>query len=197
MKISKIDVFRNSRLAMGLALFIVALTAASLISKEANRTVLVWASTGDLAPGQIVMQSDITLVSVLLAQSAKNYLSSSAEIVGTTVLTKISMGDLIPGSAIGAGSNFVNQRLFPLTVALSDIPISLARGDVIDLYALNASNAKELVAPVLLGSSISVEQVLERNNSGVVSVLVILENEEILPILNFLGDSRLIIVRTR
>lgn len=197
MKISKIDVFRNSRLAMGLALFIVALTAASLISKEANRTVLVWASTGDLAPGQIVMQSDITPVSVLLAQSAKNYLSSSAEIVGTTVLTKISMGDLIPGSAIGAGSNFVNQRLFPLTVALSDIPISLARGDVIDLYALNASNAKELVAPVLLGSTISVEQVLERNNSGVVSVLVILENEEILPILNFLGDSRLIIVRTR
>jgi hypothetical protein len=197
MKISKIDVFRNSRLAMGLALFIVALTAASLISKEANRTVLVWASTGDLAPGQIVMQSDITPVSVLLAQSAKNYLSSSAEIVGTTVLTKISMGDLIPGSAIGAGSNFVNQRLFPLTVALSDIPISLARGDVIDLYALNESNAKELVAPVLLGSSISVEQVLERNNSGVVSVLVILENEEILPILNFLGDSRLIIVRTR
>lgn len=197
MKISKIDVFRNSRLAMGLALFIVALTAASLISKEANRTVLVWASTGDLAPGQIVMQSDITPVSVLLAQSAKNYLSSSAEIVGTTVLTKISMGDLIPGSAIGAGSNFINQRLFPLTVALSDIPISLARGDVIDLYALNASNAKELVAPVLLGSSISVEQVLERNNSGVVSVLVILENEEILPILNFLGDGRLIIVRTR
>jgi hypothetical protein len=197
MKISKIDVFRNSRLAMGLALFIVALTAASLISKEANRTVLVWASTGDLAPGQIVMQSDITPVSVLLAQSAKNYLSSSAEIVGTTVLTKISMGDLIPGSAIGASGNFINQRLFPLTVALSDIPISLARGDVIDLYALNASNAKELVAPVLLGSSISVEQVLERNNSGVVSVLVILENEEILPILNFLGDSRLIIVRTR
>jgi hypothetical protein len=197
MKISKIDVFRNSRLAMGLALFIVALTAASLISKEANRTVLVWASTGDLAPGQIVMQSDITPVSVLLAQSAKNYLSSSAEIVGTTVLTKISAGDLIPGSAIGASGNFINQRLFPLTVALSDIPISLARGDVIDLYALNASNAKELVAPVLLGSSISVEQVLERNNSGVVSVLVILENEEILPILNFLGDGRLIIVRTR
>ena len=197
MKISKIDVFRNSRLAMGLALFIVALTAASLISKEANRTVLVWASTGDLAPGQIVMQSDITPVSVLLAQSAKNYLYSSAEIVGTTVLTKISAGDLIPGSAIGASGNFINQRLFPLTVALSDIPISLARGDVIDLYALNASNAKELVAPVLLGSSISVEQVLERNNSGVVSVLVILENEEILPILNFLGDSRLIIVRTR
>ena len=85
---------------MGLALFIIALTAASLISKEANRTVLVWASTGELAPGQIIAQSDLTPASVLLAQSAKNYLSSSAQIVGTTVLTKISSGDLIPMATI-------------------------------------------------------------------------------------------------
>ena len=90
MNISKLDILKNSRLAMGLALFIIALTAASLISKEANRTVLVWASTGELAPGQIIAQSDLTPASVLLAQSAKNYFSSSAQIVGTTVLTKIS-----------------------------------------------------------------------------------------------------------
>ncbi|MFM8869309.1 MAG: flagellar basal body P-ring biosynthesis protein, partial [Candidatus Nanopelagicus sp.] len=84
MKISKFDLFRNSRLAMGLALFIIALTAASLISKEANRTVLVWSVTGDLSPGQIIQPTDISPASVLLAQSAKNYLSASADIVGTT-----------------------------------------------------------------------------------------------------------------
>ncbi len=197
MKISKFDLFRNSRLALGFALFIIALTAANLISKEANRTVLVWASTGELAPGQIIQQSDITPASVLLAQSAKNYLSASAEILGTTVLTKISAGDLIPVAAIGAGNNPVNQRFVPLTVEISDLPISLVRGDLIDLYAISKSNAKEVVAPALLASAITVEQVLERNNSGVVSVLVILENEQVLPTLNFLTDSRLILVRTR
>ena len=197
MKISKFDLFRNSRLALGFALFIIALTAANLISKEANRTVLVWASTGELAPGQIIQQSDITPASVLLAQSAKNYLSASAEILGTTVLTKISAGDLIPVAAIGAGDNQVNQRFVPLTVEISDLPISLVRGDLIDLYAISKSNAKEVVAPALLASAITVEQVLERNNSGVVSVLVILENEQVLPTLNFLTDSRLILVRTR
>jgi hypothetical protein len=197
MKISKFDLFRNSRLALGFALFIIALTAANLISKEANRTVLVWASTGELAPGQIIQQSDITPASVLLAQSAKNYLSASAEILGTTVLTKISAGDLIPVAAIGAGDNPVNQRFVPLTVEISDLPISLVRGDLIDLYAISKSNAKEVVAPALLASAITVEQVLERNNSGVVSVLVILENEQVLPTLNFLTDSRLILVRTR
>jgi hypothetical protein len=197
MKISKFDLFRNSRLAMGFALFIIALTAANLISKEANRTVLVWATTGELAPGQLIEETDITPASVLLAQSAKNYLSASAEIVGTTVLTKISAGDLIPVAAIGAGENLVNQRLVPLTIEISDLPISLVRGDVIDLYAISKSNAKEAIAPALLASAITVEQVLERNNSGVVSVLVILENEQVLPTLNFLTDSRLILVRTR
>jgi len=197
MKISKFDLFRNSRLAMGFALFIIALTAANLISKEANRTVLVWATTGELAPGQIIQESDITPASVLLAQSAKNYLSASAEIVGTTVLTKISAGDLIPVAAIGIGDNPANQRLVPLTIEISDLPISLVRGDLIDLYAISKSNAKEVIAPALLASAITVEQVLERNNSGVVSVLVILENEQVLPTLNFLTDSRLILVRTR
>jgi len=197
MKISKFDLFRNSRLAMGFALFIIALTAANLISKEANRSVFVWATTGELAPGQIIQESDITPASVLLAQSAKNYLSASAEIVGTTVLTKISAGDLIPVAAIGVGENLVNQRFVPLTIEISDLPISLVRGDLVDLYAISKSSAKEVNAPALLASAITVEQVLERNNSGVVSVLVILENEQVLPTLNFLSDSRLILVRTR
>lgn len=197
MNISKLDILKNSRLAMGLALFIIALTAASLISKEANRTVLVWASTGELAPGQIIAQSDLTPASVLLAQSAKNYFSSSAQIVGTTVLTKISAGDLIPVAAIANEVDANNQRLVPLTIEISDLPIALSRGDVIDIYAIAKTNAKESIAPTLLVSAVSVDQVLERSNSGVVSVLVILENNQVISILNYLSDSRLIIVRNR
>jgi len=197
MNISKLDILKNSRLAMGLALFIIALTAASLISKEANRTVLVWASTGELAPGQIIEQTDIIPASVLLAQSAKNYLSSSAQIVGTTVLTKISAGDLIPVAAIAKDLDAQNQRLLPLSIETADLPIALSRGDVIDIYAIAKANTKESIAPTLLVSGVSVEQVLERSNSGVVSVLVILENEQVISTLNYLSDSRLIIVRNR
>jgi hypothetical protein len=197
MNISKLDILKNSRLAMGLALFIIALTAASLISKEANRTVLVWASTGELAPGQVIEQSDLTSTSVLLAQSAKNYLSTSAQIVGTTVLTKISAGDLIPVAAIANEVSANNQRLVPLTIEISDLPIALSRGDVIDIYAIAKTNAKESISPTLIVSAVSVEQVLERSNSGVVSVLVILENEQVISTLNYLTDSRLILVRNR
>lgn len=197
MKVTKFDIFKNSRLVLGLALFIIALTSASLITKEANRSVLVWASTGELAPGQIIEQSDVTTASVLLAQSAKNYLSANAQIIGTTVLTNIAGGDLIPAAALGVGIDITNQRLLPITVEVSDLPIALSRGDVVDLYALKKGNTQVEFNPALLATGVSVDQVLERNNSDVVSVLVILNNDQILPILTYVAESRLILVRAR
>jgi hypothetical protein len=195
--VTKFDIFKNSRLVLGLALFIIAITSASLITKEANRSVLVWASTGELAPGQIIEQSDVTTASVLLAQSAKNYLSANAQIIGTTVLTNIASGDLIPAAALGAGIDSTNQRLLPITVEVSDLPIALSRGDVVDLYAIKKGNTQVEFNPALLAAGVSVDQVLERNNSGVVSVLVILNNDQILPILTYVAESRLILVRAR
>lgn len=196
MQFAKLDFLKNSRLAMGLALLIIALSAASLISKEANRTVLVWASVGDLAPGQVIMPTDITPASVLLAQTAKNYLSSSAQIVGTTVISKISAGDLIPVAAISSEVDSLDKRLVPLTVEITDLPIALVRGDVIDIYAIAKKDSNSIMTPELLAAGVSVEQVLERSNSGSVSVLVILNNDQVLSALNLITDSRLVIVRS-
>jgi len=196
MQFAKLDFLKNSRLAMGLALLIIALSAASLISKEANRTVLVWASVGDLAPGQVITPTDITPASVLLAQTAKNYLSSSAQIVGTTVISKISAGDLIPVAAISTEVDSLDKRLVPLTVEITDLPIALVRGDVIDIYAIAKKDSNSIITPELLAPGVSVEQVLERSNSGSVSVLVILNSDQVLSALNLITDSRLIIVRS-
>ena len=196
MQFAKLDFLKNSRLAMGLALLIIALSAASLISKEANRTVLVWASIGELAPGQVIMPTDITPASVLLAQTAKNYLSSSAQIVGTTVISKISAGDLIPVAAISTEVDSSDKRLVPLTVEITDLPIALVRGDVIDIYAIAKKDSNSIITPELLAAGVSVEQVLERSNSGSVSVLVILNNDQVLSALNLITDSRLVIVRS-
>lgn len=196
MQMAKLDFLRNSRLAMGLALLIIALSAASLISKEANRTVLVWASVGELAPGQIITPTDIIPASVLLAQSAKNYFSSAAQIVGATVISRISTGDLIPVAAISNEVDSTDKRLVPLSVEITDLPIALVRGDVIDIYAIPKRDPKSIITPELLAAGVSVEQVLERSNSGSVSVLVILNSDQVISALNLITDSRLIIVRS-
>ena len=195
MKLSNFEIIKNSRLAMGLGLLIISLLAATLIVKEANRTVLVWATKSDLAPGELITANDITPVSALLRESAKNYLSASAQIIGGVVLRQISTGDLIPASAVSSSSDPLNTKLIPLTVELTDMPLGLGRGDIVDIYAIAKRDSK-LSTPELLAANVSVSQVLERNNSGVGSVLVILNNSQILPTLQLLSDCRIIIVRS-
>ncbi len=195
MKLSNFEIIKNSRLAMGLGLLIISLLAATLIAKEANRTVLVWATKSDLAPGELITANDITPVSALLRESAKNYLSASAQIIGGVVLRQISTGDLIPASAVSSSSDPLNTKLIPLTVELTDMPLGLGRGDIVDIYAIAKRDSK-LTTPELLAGNVSVSQVLERNNSGVGSVLVILNNSQILPTLQLLSDCGIIIVRS-
>jgi hypothetical protein len=194
-KLGNFDIIKNSRLAMGLGLLIFSLLAATLIAKEANRTVLVWATKNDLAPGEVITGNDIIAVSALLPESAKNYLSASAQIIGGVVLRQISTGDLIPATAVSSSSDSFNSRLIPLTVELTDMPLGLGRGDVIDIYAIAKRDSK-ITEPELLAANVSVSQVLERTNSGIGSVLVILDNSQILPTLQLLSDSRIIIVRS-
>jgi hypothetical protein len=196
MQISKIDLLKNSRITMGVSLFIISILCASLISKEANRTVMVWATQTDLAPGQVITENDITPVSALLPQSAVNYLSSNAKIIGGTVVTKIYKGDLIPSAAISKSTEVIDEKLVPLTVEITDIPLELSRGSVIDIYGINKRDTKSITTPVLMASNVSVSQVLERSNSGIASVLVILKNDQVLPLLEVLADSRLFIVRS-
>lgn len=196
MNISNLDILKNSRLAMGLALFVIAIGSGQLIAKEANRTVTVWATQGDLAPGQLISQSDIKAVSVLLPQSAKNYLSAKAEIIGALVLTHISTGDLIPTSAITSSSQVLDQRFVPLTLELTDLPIDLIRGEIVDIYAIPNRDSKTITSPQLVAENISVSAVNERNNSGKVSVLVILKSDLVMPTLAMLADSRFVIVRS-
>lgn len=196
MQISKIDLLKNSRITMGVSLFIISILCASLISKEANRTAMVWATQTDLAPGQVITEYDITPVSALLPQSAVNYLSSNAQIIGGTVVTKIYKGDLIPSAAISKSVEVIDEKLVPLTAEITDIPLGLSRGSVIDIYGVNKRDTKSITTPVLMASNISVSQVLERSNSGIASVIVILKNDQVLPLLEVLADSRLFIVRS-
>lgn len=196
MKISNLDILKNSRLAMGLSLFIIAILSGGLIAKEANRTVMVWATQSDLAPGDLIKPTDLKSVSVLLPESAKNYLSTNAQIVGGLILKGISSGDLIPAAAIATAGDALEQRFVPLTLEPTDLPMGLQRGEVVDIYAIPNRDSKVISQPQLVAADISISQVTERSNAGKVSVLVILNNDQVLPTLQMLSDSRLIIVRS-
>ena len=195
MKIKDLQLLKNSRLITGISLFIIAILAASLIAKEANRTVYVWASATELAPGNIITAADIKATPVLLPESAKNYLSSSAQIIGTVVKSGVAVGDLIPLAAIAITLDQLSLRAVPLTIESTDLPMGLTRGEVIDIYAIPTSDPRSIGEATLLTERVSVSAVSERNNSGKASVVVSLPQSLVILILSHLADSRLIIVR--
>jgi len=195
MKIKDLQLLKNSRLITGISLFIIAILAASLIAKEANRTVYVWASATELAPGNIITQADIKATPVLLPESAKNYLSTSAQIIGTVVKSRVAVGDLIPLAAIASTLDQLTLRAVPLTIESTDLPMGLTRGEVIDIYAIPTSDPRSIGEATLLTERVSVSAVSERSNSGKASVVVSLPQSLVILILSHLADSRLIIVR--
>jgi hypothetical protein len=196
MKINNLDLLKNSRLAMGLALFIIAISAGSLIAKEANRTVYVWASTGELAPGNTITTDDLKAVSVLLPESAKNYISANAPLIGAIVVHRIGAGDLVPVTSISGESQQLAQRAVPLSIELTDLPTDLSRGEVIDIYGVPNSSQKSIAQPELITSGVTVAEVSSKNNSGKSIVVVNLPEDIVLHTLSYISESRLIIVRS-
>jgi len=196
MKLKHLEVLKNSRLAMGLALLFTALLAGSLIAKEANRTVYVWAANSELAPGNIVDSADIKSVAVLLPESAKNYISADAELIGATVIHRIGLGELIPVSAITIEPDKLTQRAVPLTIEPTDLPTNLQRGEIIDLYAIPNSSQKTISAPELIISDVAVADVSSSSNSGKSLVVINLPENIILSKLTYIPDTRLLIVRS-
>ncbi|MEY3454536.1 MAG: hypothetical protein RLZZ147_661 [Actinomycetota bacterium] len=192
----KIEIFKNSRLILGLSVLLIAVFSAGLISKEANRTVQVWAASSNLSPGSLISENDIQKVSVLLPDSSKNYISVRAQIVGAIVLNKINVGELIPVAAVSASANSFNQRLVPISVAVTDIPLSLNRGDIIDIYGIPTRDSKFFTEPRLISEQISVSEVLKETNSGVVSITAIFSGDQVLPLLEALSDSKVVVVRS-
>ena len=96
MSFGKIEYLKNSKLVLGLSILLIAIFTAGLISKEANRTVEVWATKSNLAPGMRLSDQDLIKVSVLLPESSKNYISGQAQIIGALVVNQVNVGDLIP-----------------------------------------------------------------------------------------------------
>ena len=84
-KRNEISLYLTPRYILGLILILASFTSAYLISHASDKTIMVWAATVDLAPGEILTDSDLTKVRVRLLDNPEQYLSSNNSITGTSV----------------------------------------------------------------------------------------------------------------
>jgi hypothetical protein len=141
------------RYLLGLILIITSFISAFLISSASDRTITVWASSTDLAPGKIIEEKDITPVKVRLLSNAEQYLDASVEIVGTSVVRKIGAAELIPSFALSPQVDTSLQRV-PIQVERLMSPVGLGAGDLVDIYGIPNQMASQsgVVSELILES---------------------------------------------
>jgi len=126
----------NSRTIIGILMILLAFIAAALINRESNRTVLVWGSYGELAPGDVIAQSDLVPIRVMLPENSRRYISVRADLIGTVVVRKLGAHELIPMESLTNAPYGIDTRETPIEVLKNDLPADLVRGSIVDIYAL-------------------------------------------------------------
>lgn len=192
----------NSRYFLGIILIIASFLSALLITHQVNRTVLIWSSVGDLAPGDVIEESDLAITHVLLPENSTMYLSARAKLLGALVIRKIGANELIPAASLTNDYLGTQARLVPLEVSHNDMPANLFRGDVVDIYSLtptakNLSGVVNTIQAELVLASVSVVSVdsNSRNLGGAVGVVVTVADSHVQLLLRELAVNRLVFVK--
>ncbi len=126
----------NFRLIAGVLLVLVSVIIGARVVTAADTSDLVWSAKTNLAAGTVLAEGDLRAVSVRLAETGTAYLLSSADPIGRVLSGPVGAGELLPRSILEETSMLVDLAL---PVAAEYVPPSLQRGQLVDVYALDAT----------------------------------------------------------
>jgi hypothetical protein len=121
------------RLVLGVLLVLGSVLLGARVVSSADATVPVWAATGDLAPGTELTADDLVAVDVRLDDAAGAYLSTGTRPEGRMLSRAVHAGELLPRSALEEPAELVQLAL---PVQAGYVPPGLARGQLVDVYAV-------------------------------------------------------------
>lgn len=186
---------RNGRRSFAIGAIVLSIIGAIGLASASQSATPIWAATHPLAPGSIISLSDITPINASLGELSKNYYPGGSKIVGNVVTRSIGLREFIPLNAIAQVGSATDYRQLPIGIAKSDLPVDLWAGDRVDLYAIPRDPGR---APDLVATNIRIQSVdnKSRDLGGSVTVLFLLHEREIMPIMEALTSSRIVVVRS-
>jgi hypothetical protein len=121
------------RLVLGVLLVLGSVLLGARVVTAADATVPVWSAAGDLAAGTVLSADDLVAVQVRLDDAAGQYLATSTHPDGRVLARAVRAGELLPRSALEEATGLVQLAL---PVQAGYVPPSLARGQLVDVYAV-------------------------------------------------------------
>jgi hypothetical protein len=184
------------RYLLGLTLIAASFISAFLISSASDRTITVWASTSDLAPGKIIEPTDIAPMRVRLLDNADKYLMSTIPIIGSAITRSIGVSELIPAFAISPTVDRSLQRV-PIQIGPNMAPIGASGGDIVDLYGIpnQLSNQAGLPSELIL-ESVAIEKmdISSKEIGGAIGITLLVPENLVPDLISAMGNFNFLIV---
>lgn len=121
---------------VGIALIITAIFAAAGLIRASDQTELYWVTTNQVSIGDRISAEDVALARLYLPGRENIYLPASEEVLGLIATGSIARGEAIARSDLTDRSDNILWRLVSLDLARGDLPISVAKGSMVDIYRL-------------------------------------------------------------
>ena len=188
---------RYFRSVVGVVILIIAFIAAIIIAHESNRTILLWATANELSSGAIIRSSDLVPIRALLPENADSYFSTDAPLVGSVVTHHMGAGELLATSSLLQPGSVTDSRYVPLEIAIHDLPQSITRGAIVDIYALakNSSIATSTDNAQLIALATTVIDVDRKGDlSGSVGMVVNVRSTNVISLLSQISSHRILVV---
>jgi len=185
---------RNNRRIVAIGAIAISLLAAIGLATASQSATPMWVATHPLAPGAVISAADIARIDATLGSSQQNYYRASSRVIGNVVTRSIGLHEFIPLNAIAQVGAISDYRQLPIGIAKSDLPSDLGSGDRVDLYSIPKDPGKE---PELVAGNVHIQTVdnKSRDLGGAVTVLFLVHEREIMPIINSLTTGRIVVVR--
>jgi hypothetical protein len=199
-KRNELSLYLTPRYILGLILILASFTSAYLISKASDKTITVWAATVDLAPGEVLTDSDLTKVRVRLLDNPEQYLSSKTSITGASVLRNIGAAELIPSFAISSEAS-PNLQVVPISIPREWAPIELSSGAIVDIYGI-PNRSVELMGEVrnqsrLILSEVAIDSIdsSARDLGGRIGISLLIPEIEVPDLIAAINSNEFLLVR--
>jgi hypothetical protein len=127
--------WRDPRLVAGVVLVAICVLVGARVLAGADDTVAVWSLRHDVAAGTTVGSTDLVPVRVHFSGdgSARYLLAGSGPAPGGTAAHDLTAGELLPRSGLVTQTRAKLVEV-PLSVAPDDLPASVSRGAVVDVW---------------------------------------------------------------
>ncbi len=191
------------RLFFGVTLIVASLISAYVISKSTSKMITVWSATTDLAAGEMIEESDVTITRVSLVNKAEFYLDGASPIVGSYVLRPIRASELVPAFALSE-MPMSDLHKVPISLPSLRIPHSVSNGSIVDVYGVLRSSTASLsqvqnqnpTKKLLTGVSVDAMNMDASKLGGETGLTLLVPTGEVYSFISSFADYEFILVKS-